>query len=129
MAEIVVHSVSELPSYSGPHEIPGIRFRPARQALGVSAWGMNVLDLAAGCEGYPVHDHRQDGQEEVYVVLSGRLMLHADGATYAMATGDLVRVPPEVSRKLVAEEDARVLALGGTPGQAYATDPRLATEG
>lgn len=119
MAQLIVHAVSDIPYYTGPNEIPGIRFRSARQALGVTAWGMNVLDIAAGCEGYPEHDHLADGQEEVYVVLSGRLELHAEGEVYPMGPGDLIRVPPEMTRKFIGVEDARILALGGTPGVAY----------
>ncbi|MEO0601276.1 MAG: cupin domain-containing protein [Myxococcota bacterium] len=120
MSQLVVHSVSAIAAHEGPHTIPGIRFRPARAALGVTAWGMNVIELDPHCEGYPEHDHNFDGQEEVYVVLAGRAALHAGEQILAMATGDLVRVPPEVTRKFVtAEEGVCLLAIGATPGQAY----------
>lgn len=126
MSTFVVHPVSEIPYYEGEGEIPGIRFRSARQTLGVSAWGMNVLDIAAGCDGYPEHDHKADGQEEVYVVLSGRVELHAAGEVLSMQTGDMVRVPPNVTRKFVTTDaDVRILALGGTPGQPYTAGPGM----
>jgi len=69
--------VEEIEAYAGSNEIPGIRFRPARQALGVSSWGINVLELDPGCAGYPEHDHASDGHEEVSVVLRGSIVLQA----------------------------------------------------
>lgn len=94
--------------------------RPARSALGVTAWGMNVIELDPHTEGYPEHDHLQDGQEEVYVVLDGEVTLRTPDASRTLRAGDLCRVPPEVRRKLVTgASGARVLALGGTPGKAF----------
>ena len=40
--------------------------------LGIRSFGMQVLDFPAGFTDYPEHDHAEDGQEEVYVVLRGR---------------------------------------------------------
>ncbi len=121
MSSITHVQATQVPAYSGPHEIPGIRFRPVREALGVSSWGMNVLEIDAGCEGYPEHDHASDGHEEVYVVLAGSVTLRTPECEQLLATGDLVRVPGNVKRKLIGGETAAtVLALGGTPGKAYA---------
>ncbi len=123
---VVVRSISAIEHYQGDHAIPGIRFRPAKQAMDVTAWGMNVIELDAGCEGYPEHDHGHDGQEEVYVVLEGSAVLVAEGAEHPAGAGDMVRVPPEVTRKWVTrEQPVRLLALGATPGVAYAPDPRM----
>ena len=115
----VLH-LSEIAAYDGAHAIPGIRFRAARQALGVTAWGMNVLELDPGNDGHPEHDHAADGQEEVYVVLSGSATLQTPQGSHDLRTGDLCRVAPELRRKLVAgEHGAVLLALGGTPGTAF----------
>ena len=66
------------------------------------------------------HDHDRDGQEEVYVVLEGSVVLVIDGAERVLVAGDMARVAPEVRRKLVTRaEGARILALGGTPGAAF----------
>jgi mannose-6-phosphate isomerase-like protein (cupin superfamily) len=117
---IVVKSIKDIAHYAGPNAIAGIRFRPARSALGVTAWGMNVLELDAHCDGYPEHDHTHDGQEEVYVVLEGRVTLRAAGEERVLVTGDMVRVPPDVKRKFVTGDGGAVLlALGATPGKAY----------
>lgn len=120
MADITVKTIEDIEAYTGPHAIPGIRFRPARQALGVESWGMNVLELDAHCSGYPEHDHANDGQEEVYVVLRGSIILQAAGGEHTLAAGTMVRVAPAVRRKFVTgDEGAILLALGGTPGQPY----------
>jgi uncharacterized cupin superfamily protein len=112
--------MSEIPAYDGPHAIPGVRFRAARAALGVTAWGMNVLELDPFNDGHPEHDHAADGQEEVYVVLDGSVVLVVDGVERVLVAGDLARVAPEARRKLVTRgEGARILALGGTPGAAF----------
>lgn len=123
-SDVTVLSAADIPAYEGPYEIPGIRFRHARQALGLSAWGMNVLDLAPHCTDYPEHDHAADGQEEVYVVLSGAVTLQTAEGVHELVEGDMARVGPSVTRKLVTgDAPARILALGATPGQAFV--PRM----
>jgi quercetin dioxygenase-like cupin family protein len=120
MSDVTLKRIEELGSYDGPHAISGIRFRYAAKDLGVSAWGMNVLELDAGVTRYPEHDHAKDGQEEVYVLLRGSATLQAGEEAFALEPGVLVRVGPRQKRKLVPGPDgATVLALGGTPGSAY----------
>jgi uncharacterized cupin superfamily protein len=119
--DVIVKKIEEVQPYAGEHAIPGIRFRPFRQALGVSSWGMNVIELDRGCIAYPAHDHESENHEEVYVVLRGSIVLVADGKEHALSQGDCVRVGPKVVRKIITrEEGAAVLALGGTPGKPYA---------
>jgi hypothetical protein len=77
MSEVTIKSIDEVDPYRGPGELEGIEFRPVGRALGVTAWGMNVLDLAPGATTYPAHDHGEDGQEEVYLVLEGDATLRA----------------------------------------------------
>jgi quercetin dioxygenase-like cupin family protein len=121
MDSITVKKIEEIEAYSGAHVIPGIRFRPARQALGVSSWGMSVIELDAGCSGYPEHDHESEGHEEVYLVLRGSIVLQSGGTERVLSQGDFVRVAPEARRKFVTRaEGATILALGGTPGKPYA---------
>jgi quercetin dioxygenase-like cupin family protein len=129
MDDITVKNLEEIAPYTGPHAIPGIRFRPAREALGVRAWGMNVIELDPACENYPAHRHTNDGQEEVYVVLRGSVVLLAADTERTLKEGDFVRVAPDVDRKFVTrKEGATLLALGGTPGQAYETGMGEATK-
>jgi hypothetical protein len=91
--DLKVQSIDEIAPYSGPNSIPGMRFRPAARALGVTAWGMNVIEIDAGCEKYPEHDHQKDGQEEVYVVLRGSATLHTDRPVRGRAGLDGARGP------------------------------------
>lgn len=121
MDAITVKNVEEIAPYSGPHAIPGIRFRAAAHALGVSSWGMNVLELDPRCEGHPEHNHASDGHEEVYFVLRGAVVLRAGDEERTLRQGDFAHVPGALDRKLVTMgEGATILALGGTPGQPYA---------
>ena len=50
-------------------------FRRARAGLGVSSFGLAVIDLPPNFSHYPEHDQTHDDQEEVYTVLSGRVTL------------------------------------------------------
>jgi uncharacterized cupin superfamily protein len=96
----------------------------ARAELGVTSFGMQVIDLPPNLDAHPEHDHAESGHEEVYVVLSGEVDLTVDGETMRLAEGSMVRVGPEARRKLVTrDQPVRVLALGGTPGKAYETLP------
>jgi uncharacterized cupin superfamily protein len=122
-ADLTVKKSCEIDYYKGPNAIAGIKFRSAGRDLGVTAWGMNVLEIDAGCSAYPEHDHLKDGQEEVYVVLKGSATLRAGGAEQRLEAGALVRVAPSIKRKFIpGPEGVTLLALGGTPGKAY--EPR-----
>lgn len=118
--DITVKKIEEIEPYSGKNAIPGIRFRPARNALGVTSWGMNVIELDPDCSGYPEHDHASEGHEEVYLVLSGSILLRTGGRELELSEGQFVRVPPGMKRKFVTRNSgATLLALGGTPGKPY----------
>ena len=53
--------------------------------------------------------------------MRGRAVLRAADAEHELGVGDMVRVPGELRRKWITrDEGVTLLALGGTPGQAYA---------
>ena len=89
-------------------------FRQIRQRLGVSAFGINQVDLPPGGAGRE-HDHAESGQEEVYLVLAGELTLLADGQEYVVRADGVVRVAPFIRRQLVnaGDEPVVLVALGG----------------
>jgi mannose-6-phosphate isomerase-like protein (cupin superfamily) len=88
--------------------------------LGVESFGLQVLDLPGGFADYPEHDHAEDGQEEVYVVLEGSAELDVDGERMPIARGALVRVGPGSRRSLLpGPEGVRVLAIGCVAGGGY----------
>lgn len=128
MSDVHATKIEEILPYEGPAgTIPGIRFRPAGRALGVHAWGMNILAIDAACTGYPEHDHTKDGQEEVYVVLEGDGTLEAGEETVTLEPGVLVRVGPATRRKILpGSRGVVVLVIGGTPGSAYTKGPTRA---
>jgi mannose-6-phosphate isomerase-like protein (cupin superfamily) len=92
----------------------------AGDELGVQAFGLQVLDLPAGFEDYPEHDHAHDGQEEVYVVLAGSVEFTVAGEQIVAEADSLVRVEPASKRKLVpGPQGARILAIGCAPDGDY----------
>ena len=116
MADVTIKRFDELESYNGEG-----RFRYAGKTLGVTSWGMNLLQLPPEWSGYPDHDHAKDGQEEVYLVLEGSARMQAGNETYSLEPGLIARVGPEQKRKIVpGPKGVTLLALGGTPGKAYA---------
>ncbi len=88
------------------------RFVRLRQQLGVSSFGINQLVLAPG-QRMRVHRHRH--QEEVYLVLEGRLDLKLDGEDLEVGPGGLARVAPGTRRQLINRGPGRLslLAIGG----------------
>ena len=95
-------------------------FKRARAELGVESFGMQIIDMPANFDGYPEHDHGQDGQEEVYVTLRGSGELEIEGERFPLDPDHAARVGPGVSRKVwPGEEGIRVLVLGGKAGEAY----------
>jgi mannose-6-phosphate isomerase-like protein (cupin superfamily) len=88
--------------------------------LGVASFGIQVLDFPAGFAHYPEHDHAQDGQEEVYVVLEGRGDFTIDGDSITLEPGQMLRVPPGVRRGLQPPSGAvRILAIGSSVDRPY----------
>jgi mannose-6-phosphate isomerase-like protein (cupin superfamily) len=96
----------------------------ARAELGVTSFGLQVLDLPPKLEAYPEHDHSESGQEEVFVTLRGSGEIELDGERVPLDPETMVRVGPGVRRKLWPGTDGmRVLALGATPGAVYESPP------
>jgi mannose-6-phosphate isomerase-like protein (cupin superfamily) len=90
---------------------------PVREHLGIHSFGINAY--TPGEDGTLINEHDESGtgQEELYVVLEGTPTFEVDGETFDAAPGTLVFVRPEARRKATGE--GIVLALGGTPGEAY----------
>jgi hypothetical protein len=104
-------------------------FRRARAGLGVSSFGLAVIDLPPNFEHYPEHDQTHDDQEEVYTPLSGHITLRVGGQDYELEPGMFARVGAIEKRKLITgDEPARVLVMGASPGKVY-EPPEFSVEG
>jgi hypothetical protein len=92
-----------------------------RAELGITAFGVQVVDLPPGSGDLaPEHDHRHDGQEELYLLLAGSAEVVVPDGTVGLDPETFVRLGSEVRRRLRSgPEGARVLMIGGVPGQAY----------
>lgn len=102
-------------------------FRRARAGLGVTSFGLAVIDLPPNFSHFPEHDQTHDEQEEVYTLVSGRVILRVGGQDYELEPGVFARVGAAEKRKLITgDEPARVIAMGATPGKVY--DPPEFTE-
>ncbi len=100
--------------------IYGGAFKRARAELGIESFGMQVIDLPAGFDGYPAHDHSEDGQEEVYIVLRGSVEIETEGETYTLDPDGMLAIGPGTHRSLQpGAAGARMLVIGGVPDKAY----------
>jgi mannose-6-phosphate isomerase-like protein (cupin superfamily) len=95
-------------------EGPG--FRKIRQGLDVKEFGVNAIVLPAG---YDTGLHFHDEQEELYIVLSGRVEIHfGDGTAHELGQGGLSRVDAATHRGVrnVGDVDAVYVIVGGKGG-------------
>jgi hypothetical protein len=126
MADVTVKRIEDFEA------IFGGGFRRARAGLGVSSFGLAVIDLPPEFTVYPDHDQTHDHQEEVYTLLSGRATLRVGGPggeEHELEPGVWIRVGPAEKRKIITgSEPAMVLAIGGSPGMAY-EPPEFTDEG
>ncbi len=105
-------------------------FVKARAELGVTSFGMQVIQMPANYEDYPLHDHAESGQEEVFLALKGSGWIEIEGERVALDPDVFVRVGPEPKRKVFSgPEGLRMLALGAAPGKAYEINQMTELEG
>lgn len=128
MADVTHARIEELDAIQGFLE--GFTFRRAGVQLGVTPFGMSIIDMPPETSAYPEHDHSSEGpgnppahqlgQEEVYVALRGSADVEVDGHRYLVDAGHIIRVGPTARRKILPGPDGvRLLAIGGVPGKAY----------
>lgn len=102
-------------------ELPeGFTWRPVRKHFGIQAFGVNAY--TPGANGRVIEEHTErEGQEEIYLVLRGRVRFELGDDEQELAAGQLVFVrDPDLKRGATAvSDDAAVLAIGGKPGEAF----------
>lgn len=85
-----------------------------REPLGCENLGLSVRELSPGEEGME-HDHGDDGQEEVYLLVEGGMTMTVDGEPVEMGPGDALRVDPGSTRQLQNGDDESLLVIAGAP--------------
>jgi len=85
-------------------------WRLARKALGESAFGFNLVEIAPGGQ-IPEHDEAESGQHELYVVLEGEATLRIGGKDHAAPAGTFASIEPPLSRTIRNRAQAPVTAL------------------
>src|SRR3982750_515255 len=116
MADYTVAKIDELEGfYNG-------LFKKARAALGVTAFGLSIVDIPPHSVHYPEHNH-PSGQEEVLIPISGfgRLMMDESSEVFVdLEPGMMVRIGAKPKRPpRVGKEGLRPVAMGGTPGEPF----------
>jgi quercetin dioxygenase-like cupin family protein len=95
-------------------EGPG--FRKVRRELGVTAFGVNAIELPPDFE---TGRHFHDEQEELYFVHRGRIRIRLnDDTEHVLGPGGLARVDAATVRQIknVGDEPALLLITGGKDG-------------
>ena len=114
MSEYAVKKIDEMEA------VYGGAFKRARAELGVESFGMQIIDMPAKYEGYPEHDHAEDGQEEVFFALRGGGEIEIAGERFPLDGDHVARVASGTMRKVWPGADGiRLLVLGGKPGGVY----------
>jgi len=114
MSDYAVRKIDEMEA------VYGGAFKRARAELGVEAFGMQIIDMPANFEGYPEHDHAEDGQEEVFIALRGGGEIEIAGERFPLDADHVARVASGTKRKVWPSADGiRLLVIGGKPGDVY----------
>lgn len=92
----------------------------ARKALGTSAFGFNLVEIAPGGQ-IPEHDETESGQVELYAILDGEAVLRLEGEEHPAPAGTFASIEPPASRTILNYSQAPVTALliGVQPGGGY----------
>ena len=93
----------------------GYGFRKVRQALGVTAFGVNAIVVPPGHVGF---HHFHDEQDELYFVHAGTARFEVDGDERVLGPGGLCHVTSTTPRKVsnAGDGDLVLLVVGGKDG-------------
>lgn len=83
-----------------------------RDPLDCETVGVSVLDAEPGWTGME-HDHAEDGQEEVYVLVEGSATVTVEGEDVDLSSGDALRVPADATRQIHnGDAESRFVLVG-----------------
>ena len=106
---------------AAPHEMERAgNWMLVRRALGLEAFGINLVDIAPG-ERIPEHDETGRDQEEVFLALKGDATLVIDGREHHLPEGSFARLDTHLKRTVAndGEETIRVLICSAPRGSGY----------
>jgi mannose-6-phosphate isomerase-like protein (cupin superfamily) len=112
--EVVQGDGFAVANVDGIGEGPG--FRKIRRELGVTAFGVNAIELP---EGFATGKHFHEEQEELYFVHRGTLkFVFGDGSSHVLGAGGLARVDAATVRQIenVGDGPALYVIAGGKDG-------------
>ena len=93
----------------------GYGFRKVRHALGVEAFGVNVIVMPPAYEGF---HHYHDEQDELYFVHSGTARVEVEGEERLLGPGGMVHVSSTTARRVSngGTDDLVMLVVGAKGG-------------
>jgi mannose-6-phosphate isomerase-like protein (cupin superfamily) len=102
-------------AHSSIDELGEDTFRKVRQALGITAFGVNAVVLAPGVVGRP---HYHEEQDELYFVHRGRAIFDLPDDRVELGPGGLIHVESTTPRRVTnpGPEELVLLVVGGKDG-------------
>ena len=91
----------------------GLRF--LRDPLDCGKLGVSILEASPGWTGKE-HDHAEDGQEEVYVLLDGYATVVVNGEDVELESGKALRIPADATRQIRNGDTESEFVLVGASG-------------
>ena len=85
-----------------------------REPLDCDQLGISALDCEPNWSGKP-HDHAEDQQEGVYVLVEGAATITLDGDDISLAAGEAIRVAADSERQLHTGDAPSQFVIAGAP--------------
>ena len=122
MAERAPHILERWAKAGETFEHEHRKTHDVRGFLGVESFGVNAFEAHEGELLIVPHDELGEGeqQEELYLVVEGRVQFTCDGEEVELGTGDVLFARPGVKRQAIAlDSPTMLLIVGGRPGEPY----------
>ena len=102
-------------AHTSIHELGDESFRKVRRALGITAFGANVIVLQPGITG---RAHYHDEQDELYFVHQGRAIFDLPEERIELGPGGLIHVESTTPRRVTnpGPDELVMLVVGGKDG-------------
>jgi uncharacterized cupin superfamily protein len=95
-------------------------WKSVRHFFGITAFGVNAVTKDAGNVLIPEHDHAEEGDQELYVIMVGEVLATLDGEQVTVPAGSAVEVEGATRRKFESTASPTTLmVIGSVPGKAY----------